>query len=233
MASPSFSAAKAFLADSAQINTVTVKQKMRNTADLVASALVRSGALKFGSFKLKSGVTSPYYIDMTWLLSSPDDFECIVEAVAEKVKEISASRQIDKLASIELKGALLLPSIANRLKMPCVVVRKESKVYGLTGRIAGGEVNKGERLIFFDDLVTDGGSKLEGISPLEEAGGKVEGVLVVVDREQGGRKNLAALGYRLWSVTTISAIVKSLSASKEITPESAEKILDYLEKHST
>ncbi|NIM45754.1 MAG: orotate phosphoribosyltransferase, partial [Nitrososphaeria archaeon] len=94
-------------------------------------------------FKLKSGVTSPYYIDLTWLLSSPEDFERVVNVVAEEIKAFSSSRGIDKLASIELKGALLLPSIASKLRMPCVVVRKESKAYGLTGRIAGGEVKEG------------------------------------------------------------------------------------------
>ena len=201
---------------------------MKDKASLVAKALVRSGALKFGSFKLKSGVTSPYYIDLTWLLSSPEDFKCIVNIIAEEIKKISTLKRIDKLASIELKGALLLPSVANKLNMPCVVLRKESKTYGVTGRIVGGEVKKREHLIFFDDLVTDGRSKIEGIRPIEDAGGIVDGVLVVVDREQGGKENLGELGYQLWSVTTISAIVESLLSSGDIAKESAEKILSYI-----
>jgi len=201
---------------------------MKDKASLVAKALVRSGALKFGSFKLKSGVTSPYYIDLTWLLSSPEDFKCIVNIIAEEIKKIPTLKRIDKLASIELKGALLLPSVANKLNMPCVVLRKESKTYGVTGRIVGGEVKKREHLIFFDDLVTDGRSKIEGIRPIEDAGGIVDGVLVVVDREQGGKENLGELGYQLWSVTTISAIVESLLSSGDIAKESAEKILNYI-----
>jgi len=206
---------------------------MSEKSSLVAKALIRSGALKFGRFKLKSGVISPYYIDLTWLLSSPEDFRCIVNVVAEEIKNILASTKIDKLASIELKGALLLPSIANKLKMPCVIVRKESKDYGLTDRIAGGEVKKGERLIFFDDVVTSGGSKLEGIKPLEAAGGKVETILVVVDREQGGREKLESKGYQVKSVTTISNIVKSLLALKALSTEKGEKILKYVKSCKT
>ncbi|MCW4027788.1 MAG: orotate phosphoribosyltransferase [Candidatus Bathyarchaeota archaeon] len=203
---------------------------MLDKATLIAEALTRSGALKFGSFMLKSGITSPYYIDMSWLLSSPEDFETVVNVVAEEIKAISSSTHIDKLASIELKGALLLPSIAGKVKMPCVVVRKELKAYGLTGRLAGGEVKKGERLIFFDDLVTKGGSKLEGIKPIEQAGGKVEAILVVVDREQGGREHLEGLGYQVKCVTTISDIVRALLSRAVISHERADEILGYLKQ---
>jgi len=203
---------------------------MSEKASIVAKALICSGALKFGSFKLRSGVTSPYYIDLSWLLSSPKDFDCIVSVVVDEIKALLSSKRIDKLASIELKGALLLPSIACRLKMPCVIVRKESKAYGLTGRITGGEVKEGERLIFFDDVVTSGLSKLEGIRPIEEEGGKVEIILVVVDREEGGKESLEKQGYQVKSVTTISGLVTSLISLGALSQRKAREIQEYLSK---
>lgn len=202
---------------------------MSNGVSEIADALVSSGALKFGKFKLKSGVTSPYYIDLTWLLSSPRDLRRIVKAVVEKVREISSPTEIDKLASIELKGALLLPLVASKLNMPCIVVRKESKKYGLIGRIAGGKVKEGERILFFDDVVTNGKSKLEGIKPLEQLGAEVDRILVVIDREQGGKENLREMGYQLESVTTISRVIRELSKSKTVPKDQIEKVLSYIQ----
>jgi len=197
----------------------------------VADALVNSGALKFGTFTLRSGQISPFYIDLASLLSSPKDFQCIVDAVVDDVKDVMTSRKIDKLASIELKGALILPSVAAKVNLPCLVVRKAIKEYGVTGRIAGGEAKRGERILFFDDVVTDGKSKLEGIQPLLQAGGKVETILVVIDREQGGKQNLEKQGFQLRAVTKISELVQSLANRGEISEEQVKTILDYIKKN--
>ena len=196
----------------------------------VAGALYRSGCLKFGSFKIKSGALSPYYIDLACLLSSPKELRNIAEIAADTIGQIMVSERIDKLASIELKGALILPSIACKVNLPCVVVRKEEKAYGITGRIAGAEVAQGENILFFDDVVSEGLSKLEGIKPLEELGAHVKHLIVVVDREQGGRENLEKLGYKVHALAKISEIVKALLQSRSISKEQANAVLSYVKK---
>ena len=76
--------------------------------------------------------------------------------------------------------------------------------------------------------MTSGVSKVEGVRPIEEAGGKIELILVVVDREQGGKLELEKQGYRVRAVTTISKIVEILQSSGELPKTQAEKILQYV-----
>ena len=203
---------------------------MSDNASEIGNALFRSGCLKFGSFRIKSGALSPYYIDLACLLSSPEDLCTVTDIAANVVKRIAASTRIDKLASIELKGALLLASIGCRTGLPCTVVRKEEKTYGATGRIAGAEVVRDEHILFFDDVVSEGLSKLEGIKPLEQLGAKVEDIIVVVDREQGGRENLENAGYRVHALARISEIVNSLLGNKRISKEQADAVLNYIKE---
>jgi uridine monophosphate synthetase len=109
-------------------------------------------------------------------------------------------------------------------------VRKEEKGYGMTGRIAGAEVTKGENILFFDDVVSEGLSKVEGIKPLEELGARVKHVMVVVDREQGGKENLEKLGYRVHALAKVSELVDSLLQEGKISKRQAEAVANYIRK---
>jgi uridine monophosphate synthetase len=201
---------------------------MFTVTDKIADALYLSGCLKFGSFKIKSGAVSPYYIDMARVLAAPKQLDVLATAAAEKIKEISSSDSITKLASIELKGALIAPSIAVKLDLPCVIVRKEAKAYGVTGRTAGADVAAGDNILFFDDVVSEGLSKIEGVKPLQELGATVRHMLVVVNREHGGKEKLEALGYQVHALAKITDIVASLKKNKHISEEQANNVLAYV-----
>jgi orotate phosphoribosyltransferase len=203
---------------------------MSTMGERVADALYRSGCIKFGTFKLKSGASSPYYIDMVRLFSMPSELDQICEIVAEHIRQIMLSERIDKLASIELKGVLILASIACRVHLPCIIVRKEKKTYGVMDRVAGADVAKGDNVLFFDDVVSEGLSKLEGIKPLEELGANVKHIMVVVDREQGGRENLKELGYQLHALARVSEVVSALKESEKISEQQAEGVFNYIKK---
>jgi orotate phosphoribosyltransferase len=196
----------------------------------VANALFESGCVKFGSFKIKSGAISPYYIDMARLLSNPKNMCTITDLAAKKICKIMETDKINKLASIELKGALIVPSIACKLDLPTVIVRKEDKAYGVTGRIAGADVESGDNILFFDDVVSEGLSKIEGVKPLRELGANVVHLMVVVNREQGGVENLEKAGFQVHALTKISQVVSELQKTGKISIQQAQTVLNYIKK---
>jgi orotate phosphoribosyltransferase len=203
---------------------------MTTMAENVAGALYRSGCIKFGEFKIKSGAISPYYIDMARLLAAPNELCTIAEAAAMKINQIKTTDRIDKLSSIELKGALIVPSIACKVNLPCVIVRKEVKAYGVTGRIAGADVTPGDNILFFDDVISEGLSKIEGVKPLQELGANIKHMLVVVNREQGGKENLEKLGFHMHALAKVSEVVNALSNAGYISKEQASAVQNYIKK---
>jgi orotate phosphoribosyltransferase len=203
---------------------------MSSMAEKVAGALYRSGCIKFGTFKIKSGAQSPYYIDMARLLSATEEFRVITQLASDKIKTIMVSERINKVASIELKGALIAPSIALGLDLPCIIVRKEEKAYGVTGRIAGADVNSGDDVLFFDDVISEGLSKVEGVKPLQELGANVKHLLVVVNREQGGKEKLEKIGYKVHALAKISEVVEALVKDNSISKAQGEAVLNYIKK---
>jgi uridine monophosphate synthetase len=206
---------------------------MSNITDKIADALYLSGCLKFGSFRIKSGAISPYYIDLARLLSSPTQLSVVAEAAAKQVRQIMGSDKIDKLASIELKGAMIIPSIAAQVNLPCIIVRKEAKEYGVTGRIAGADVAKGDNILFFDDVISEGLSKIEGIKPLQELGGNVTHLLVVVNREQGGKEKLENLGFKVHALAKVSELAQSLYNNKHISKKQIDEVLTFVTNFKT
>ncbi|MCL2643671.1 MAG: orotate phosphoribosyltransferase [Candidatus Bathyarchaeota archaeon] len=203
---------------------------MNSAIEKVATALYDTECIKFGSFKIKSGALSPYYIDMARLLSKPKELCTITKVAAEKICQIMDTEPLTKLASIELKGALLVPNIACKVDLPCVIVRKEEKAYGTTGRIAGANITKGDKILFVDDVVSEGLSKIEGIKPLKEIGAEVNHILVIVDREQGGKETLEKSGYTVHALAKVSEVVTTLQKNGKISAEQTKTVLDYIKK---
>ncbi|MEK9209350.1 MAG: phosphoribosyltransferase family protein, partial [Patescibacteria group bacterium] len=108
-------------------------------------------------------------------------------------------------------------------------LKKEETAEGRrVGEICDGSYKKGDIVLLIDDLVTTAESKIEAIHSLEACGLKVRDVLVLIDREQGGKEELKKAGYELHAGFTLSQLVQHYRVSDRITPEKEKEVLDYL-----
>lgn len=170
--------------------------------DQVIKELHRVGAIKFGEFKLKSGVISPVYVDLRLMVSYPKLLQMISDLMWEKVKGLDC----DLLCGVPYTALPVATALSLDHDIPMVMRRKEAKAYG-TKKIIEGAFTPGDRCLIIEDVVTSGMSIFETIRPLEEAGLIVEDIVVFVDREQGGRAKIEEQGYRLHSVLTLSDLL--------------------------
>jgi uridine monophosphate synthetase len=173
--------------------------------DQVALGLHSLGAVRFGEFTLKSGKKSPVYIDLRLLVSDP----LLMSLVARALKDILAPLRYDRIAAIPYGGLPIGQAVALAAGKPLLYPRREAKDYG-TKKLIEGAFTPGETAVVLDDLVTTGGSKLEALEPLLDAGLKVTDVVVLVDREQGGKAELAQHGLALHAALTLSRILDCL-----------------------
>jgi len=173
--------------------------------DEVALGLHALGAIRFGEFTLKSGKKSPVYVDLRLLVSDPS----LMALAARALRDILATLRFDRIAAIPYGGLPIGQAVALAAGKPLLYPRREAKDYG-TKKLIEGVFSPGETVVVLDDLVTTGGSKIEALTPLLDAGLKVKDVVVLVDREQGGRAELAEHDLTLHAALTLSQILDCL-----------------------
>ena len=103
----------------------------------------------------------------------------------------------------------------------------------LKKKIIEGIFQKGQTVLVIEDLVTSGSSVFETIEPLLHEGLVVKDVVVLLDREQGGRKHIEEKGYALHSVMTMSQLLGDLEAAKKINTETADMVHTFIKNHQT
>lgn len=183
----------------------TTQHTVRNSQYLLrqlAQDLIASQCVRFGQFKLKSGVLSPIYLDLRRLITFPEILRRVAKAYAAKLAEL----KFDRLAAIPYAALPIATAIALEMKRPMIYPRREAKDYG-TKALIEGDYAAGETIVVIDDLATTGGSKIEVIRKLEENGLKVCDIVVLIDRGQGAGPMLTKAGYQLHAVATLTDLL--------------------------
>jgi uridine monophosphate synthetase len=185
----------------------------------LAQDLIASQCVRFGQFKLKSGLMSPIYLDLRRLVTHPSILKRVAQAYAEKLKAL----KFDRLAGIPYAALPIATAIALEMNRPLIYPRREAKDYGTRATIEG-DYQAGEIIVVIDDLATTGSSKIETIQKLEEAGLKVRDIVVLIDRGQGAGPMLAEAGYQLHSVVNLRDLLTEWLRSGAISQVQFEEV---------
>jgi orotate phosphoribosyltransferase len=146
-------------------------------------AELREHALVIGEVVLTSGRTAQYYVDVKRAVLRPAGFAAMGELIADLAREWGATAVGGLTMGADAPACAALAGGAD---VKAFFVRKETKAHGLQRKIEGPPLEPGERCLIVEDVVTTGGSTVQAIEAVREAGYEVVGVTTILDRLAGG-----------------------------------------------
>jgi len=201
-----------------------VKGKLKVRA---CEILMETSAVSFGEFTLTSGKKSPFYIDMRVIPSFPKLFDEVCNMYVEVIKNEVA--KVDRIAGVPTAGLPFATLVSYKLGLPLIYVRKEQKAHG-KGEMVEGILSEGDNVLIIDDIVTTGGSLINSINNVRDRGGIVKDVVVFLNREQGGQKNLKNVGVELHSILGIMELMTYLRDQNLLDEKTYLKCINYIKE---
>ena len=204
-----------------------------NTEKIIASCLLDIKAVFLRPeepFTWASGIKSPIYCDNRLILSAPEARVIVEQSIADAVT--ASYPQAQMLMGTSTAGIAHAAIAASILGLPMGYVRGEAKTHGRNNRIEG-RMEPGTKVVVIEDLISTGGSAIEVVEALREAGAEVLGIVSIFTYGmKRGLERLAAAGVENRSLSNLDALVEVAAEKSLIAPEWKERILRFRDNPS-
>jgi orotate phosphoribosyltransferase len=159
-------------------------------------------------FKLVSGRVSNYYFNCKAVTLHPEGMYLVGNIIFDLIKDLGVKGIGGlTLGADPIADAVAYTSYLKGSPIGAFVVRKTPKSHGTMQWIEG-NITKGDRVVIVDDVITTGKSTIEAITRAKETGLEIVKVIALIDRQEGGREAIEALGYRLNPVITREEVME-------------------------
>lgn len=194
----------------------------------IAEALLTIKAVFFrpdDPFTWASGIKSPVYCDNRLILTAPKQRKVVEQAIADTVKKNYPECEV--LMGTSTAGIAHAAIAASILDMPMGYVRSGAKDHGRQNQIEG-KLEKGQKVVVIEDLISTGGSVIEVVNVLREAGAEVLGIVSIFTYGmQKGLERLAAANVKNVSLTNFDVIAQVAAQTGYIKPEDVERLIKF------
>ncbi len=194
----------------------------------IAEALLAIKAVFFrpdDPFTWASGIKSPVYCDNRLILTAPKQRKIVEQAIADTVKKNYPECEV--LMGTSTAGIAHAAIAASILDMPMGYVRSGAKDHGRQNQIEG-KLEKGQKVVVIEDLISTGGSVIEVVNVLREAGAEVLGIVSIFTYGmQKGLDRLAAANVKNVSLTNFDVVAQVAAQTGYIKPEDVERLIKF------
>ncbi len=181
-------------------------------------------------YMLTAGWASPVYIDCRWVISFLDARRRIIEMGAELLTENVDMNHVDMMAGGETAGIPYSSWLSEALSKPMLYVRKQPKGFGRGAQIEG-SMPEGAKVVLVEDLATDGGSKVNFVNALRDAGATVEDIFVVFfyGAFPGAEETFEKMGVRLHYLATWQDVLEEATRGEDFPQASLDGVRAFLD----